>query len=270
MPKRRAEVRILYPEQIAYRFGDFQGSKINQLRLKYCAKIYVSKCIGPYGYISIVASTKKIVKVLSELVWNFVGIFRLTADKLDKQKIRKSSCYISFKFLVKNYMHSSLGRRANELENIGQSSHTKIVFYSVDCPKSIDRVVEITGMPSDCIQCIEKILKKMESIPSFKTMDRYEPKNDPLFIKNCIDKPNMNGEKLDTLFQCDYRLDKLNTAIENIAKNDPFENTSYTNKRKIHNDNDEHINEVDGVVKNKKQRTNSDNENYQNLRKYLF
>lgn len=267
MPKRREELRILYPKPIAYRLGDFQGSKIDQLRLKYCAKIYVSKCVGPYGYISITASTKKIVKVLSELVWSFVGIFRLTAGKLDERKIRRSSIYINLKLLVKNYVHSSLGRRASQLENIGRSVNTKIVFYSVDCPKSIDRVVEITGTPLGCIQSMKKILKMMESIPSFKTMDRYEPKNDPLFIKNCIDKlkGNANREKSNTLFQCDYCLDKFNTVIENYAENECIrldevnKEENNTNKRKIHNDNDEHNNEADDAVKNKKQKTNNDN-----------
>lgn len=260
MQEQQVEVRMVYPKQIAYRLGDFEGSRVDRLRSKYHAEIYVSKCVGSCGYISVVATTKQIAKVLSKLVWNFTGVLRLTPGKLDERKIRRSSCYISFKLLLKNDVNNYTDQ---VLDDIGESSQTKIVSYSVDCPECFDRVVDITGTPTDCVKCITKLLKQMKTtVAGLKSEDVYEP----LFIGNTIEQHEVNAdeEDPDTEFQCDYRLDKFNTDIERNFEDicnrlDEFLKTDTVTKRKIDDVNDGYVNDADGVVTNKKRKTNNDN-----------
>lgn len=207
-----AELRIVYPREIAYRLGDSENNRISYLRWKHDAGIYVSECIGPHGYISIVAATNKIVKIFSELVWKFVGPLILTAGKLEERKVQRTSPYVRIKFLVPNDIHSVAAGNVLTLDRIGQKSNTKIVFYSVDCPMSTDRLVEITGTPTDCIKCVKELLKLIKSDPETH-FDRicYEPANTPFFIKDYVNKleGNANGGIPYTLFRCDYRLDAL-------------------------------------------------------------
>ena len=47
-----------------------------------------------------------------------------------------------------------------------QSTGTRITVYSVCCPRSTDRIVQILGKPSDCGECIKQIIALVKEVIS--------------------------------------------------------------------------------------------------------
>ena len=45
-----------------------------------------------------------------------------------------------------------------------QSTGTRITVYSVCCPRSTDRIVQILGKPSDCAECIKQIIALVKEV----------------------------------------------------------------------------------------------------------
>ena len=45
-----------------------------------------------------------------------------------------------------------------------QSTGTRITVYSVCCPRSTDRIVQILGKPSDCGECIKQIIALVKEV----------------------------------------------------------------------------------------------------------
>lgn len=45
-----------------------------------------------------------------------------------------------------------------------QSTGTRITVYSVCCPRSTDRIVQILGKPSDCVECIKQIIALVKEV----------------------------------------------------------------------------------------------------------
>lgn len=45
-----------------------------------------------------------------------------------------------------------------------QSTGTRITVYSVCCPRSTDRIVQILGKPSDCAECIKQIVALVKEV----------------------------------------------------------------------------------------------------------
>jgi bacterioferritin-associated ferredoxin len=51
-----------------------------------------------------------------------------------------------------------------------QSTGTRITVYSVCCPRSTDRIVQILGKPSDCGECIKQIIALVKEVISIHTI----------------------------------------------------------------------------------------------------
>ena len=47
---------------------------------------------------------------------------------------------------------------------IAQSTGTRITVYSVCCPRSTDRIVQILGKPGDCAECIKQIIALVKEV----------------------------------------------------------------------------------------------------------
>lgn len=73
-----------------------------------------------------------------------------------------------------------IGRGGAKVKELRESTGTRITVYSVCCPRSTDRIVQILGKPADCGECIKQIInliKEVEVTQVKGPVEQYNPYN---------------------------------------------------------------------------------------------
>lgn len=181
------EARFLYPSGITHKLSDVKGSYIDNLRVAYDAIIHVTHCSGPHSYITMVATNYNIVQIMSTLLWNFIDNRDSSAQTSGDRQRANPANNVDLRMLVhESVLESIANENATEVQEIADVNNAKIVLYAVNCPLSIDRVIQIVASPSGCFNCIEELLTLIKSKPKSKLhINRYDPYNHAFYTRNC-------------------------------------------------------------------------------------
>lgn len=183
------EARFLFPSAITWKLSGVRGSHIDMMRTKYDAIIHVTKSWGPHGYITVVATEPNIMNVMSSLIQHFVSTCP-SETNIGHKNTRGTVAYnADLRMLVHEKVLDSIVKNdSSEVQKIAEKNNAKVVFYSVNCPKSTDRIVQIVGSPSACLKCVKGLLNLIESKPKKELcVNRYDPANHALYsyFRNC-------------------------------------------------------------------------------------
>ena len=161
------EVRILIPSKVAGAIIGKGGQNITKLRSQYKASITVPDCPGPERMLTLSSDLDTVCNIVSDVVPNLEeNGGRINGDELDLRMMihqSQAGCVI--------------GKGGSKIKEIRDKTGARIKIFSNCAPQSTDRVIQIIGQSSKCIDTIREILTLIKSSPIKGLVTPYDPHN---------------------------------------------------------------------------------------------
>ncbi|KAF5307615.1 hypothetical protein FQR65_LT06771 [Abscondita terminalis] len=161
------EVRILIPSKVAGAIIGKGGQNITKLRSQYKASITVPDCPGPERMLTLSSDLDTVCNIVNDVVPNLEeNGGRVNGDELDLRMMihqSQAGCVI--------------GKQGTKIKEIREKTGARIKIFSNCAPQSTDRVIQIIGQPSKCIDTIREILTLIKSSPIKGPVNPYDPHN---------------------------------------------------------------------------------------------
>jgi len=136
------------------------------LRTENHATILLPDCPGPERVLTIQGNLDAVLNVIGNVLPS------LEENGLDAQGLKSRGGERSGRVGdsdARLLVHQSqigciIGRGGAKVKELRESTGTRITVYSVCCPRSTDRIVQILGKPSDCAECIKQIIALVKEV----------------------------------------------------------------------------------------------------------
>jgi len=178
-PMGDTELRLLVYSKVAGSIIGKGGSNISKLRTENHATILLPDCPGPERVLTIQGNLEAVLNVIGNVLPS------LEENGLDAQGLKSRGGERSGRVGdsdARLLVHQSqigciIGRGGAKVKELRESTGTRITVYSVCCPRSTDRIVQILGKPSDCAECIKQIIALVKESQVKGPVDQYNPYN---------------------------------------------------------------------------------------------
>ncbi|XP_018569020.1 heterogeneous nuclear ribonucleoprotein K isoform X2 [Anoplophora glabripennis] len=162
------EVRLLIPSKVAGSIIGKGGQNITKLRSQYKASITVPDCPGPERMLTLSSDLDTICNIVSDVVPNLEenGSRLSNGNELDMRMMihqSQAGCVI--------------GKAGHKIKEIREKTGAKIKIFSNLAPQSTDRVIQIVGEPSKCVDTIREVLTLIKQSPIKGVVNPYDPHN---------------------------------------------------------------------------------------------
>lgn len=162
------EVRLLIPSKVAGSIIGKGGQNITKLRSQYKASITVPDCPGPERMLTLSSDLDTICNIVSDVVPNLEenGSRLSNGNELDMRMMihqSQAGCII--------------GKAGHKIKEIREKTGAKIKIFSNLAPQSTDRVIQIVGEPSKCVDTIREVLTLIKQSPIKGVVNPYDPHN---------------------------------------------------------------------------------------------
>lgn len=172
------EARFFYPKEIVHRLYDGKGGLIEKLRKQFDAIVNLSKYRDRNGLITIISSRENIINVISTLVWVYVTIKCEVTDATADQNA-------NVQMLVNETALESIVKENHwQLRNMEIKNNASIIVHPINLFVSTDRVVQIFGSPSNCLNCIAELMRLINNSNYVCPVNRYDTFNGTLGLEN--------------------------------------------------------------------------------------
>ncbi|XP_031332394.1 heterogeneous nuclear ribonucleoprotein K isoform X2 [Photinus pyralis] len=161
------EVRILIPSKVAGAIIGKGGQNITKLRSQYKASITVPDCPGPERMLTLSSDLDTVCNIVNDVIPNLEeNGGRINGDELDLRMMihqSQAGCVI--------------GKGGSKIKEIRDKTGARIKIFSNCAPQSTDRVIQMIGQPSKCIDTIREVLTLIKSSPIKGPVTPYDPHN---------------------------------------------------------------------------------------------
>lgn len=134
---------------------------------QYKASITVPDCPGPERMLTLSSDLDTVCNIVNDVVPNLEeNGGRVNGDELDLRMMihqSQAGCVI--------------GKQGTKIKEIREKTGARIKIFSNCAPQSTDRVIQIIGQPSKCIDTIREILTLIKSSPIKGPVNPYDPHN---------------------------------------------------------------------------------------------
>ncbi|KAG5883843.1 hypothetical protein JTB14_000673 [Gonioctena quinquepunctata] len=142
------EVRLLIPSKVAGSIIGKGGSNITKLRSQYKASITVPDCPGPERLLSLSSDMDSVCNIVGDVIPN-----------LEENGARVNDNELDLRMMIhQNQAGCVIGKAGQKIKEIRDKTGARIKIFSNLAPQSTDRVIQIIGEPSKCIDTIREIL----------------------------------------------------------------------------------------------------------------
>ncbi|KAL1463133.1 hypothetical protein WDU94_014916 [Cyamophila willieti] len=180
------ELRLLIPSRVAGSVIGKGGSNIARLRNDFKASVTVPDCPGPERILTIFAELENGLKVIEEV---------LPALDEVRQKFTKGregehgggdghngGGSGRDDYDIRLIVHQSqagcvIGKAGTKIKELRDKTGARIKIYSICCPQSTDRVVQVFGTAETAINCIREIMELLKTAPVKGSDNPYDPHN---------------------------------------------------------------------------------------------
>ncbi|XP_046999661.1 heterogeneous nuclear ribonucleoprotein K [Schistocerca americana] len=163
------EVRLLIPSKAAGSIIGKGGHNITKLRTEYKASITVPDCPGPERILTVYSDLDTVLNVVNEVIPNI-------DDASSRQGSRNDD--VDLRLLVhQSQAGCIIGKSGFKIKELREKTGARIKIFSNCCPQSTDRVCQISGRPSTCIDSIREIMELLKSSPIKGLNNPYDPHN---------------------------------------------------------------------------------------------
>ncbi|KAF2900189.1 hypothetical protein ILUMI_05984 [Ignelater luminosus] len=161
------EVRILIPSKVAGAIIGKGGQNITKLRSQYKASITVPDCPGPERMLTLSSDLDTICNIVNDVVPN-----------LEENGGRSNGGELDLRMMIhQSQAGCVIGKGGIKIKEIRDKTGARIKIFSNCAPQSTDRVIQIVGQPSKCIDTIREVLTLIKSSPIKGPITPYDPHN---------------------------------------------------------------------------------------------
>ncbi|XP_050535774.1 heterogeneous nuclear ribonucleoprotein K isoform X4 [Daktulosphaira vitifoliae] len=178
------ELRVLIPSKVAGSIIGKGGFNISRLRTDYNATVTVPDCPGPERILTIISSNENVLKVLGEVMCNLEdGGSRFKRGGPGgggggQGNNDQGETDVDVRMLVhQSQAGCIIGKGGLKVKELREKTGSRIKIYTSCCPMSTDRVVQITGKPNTCSDCVREVLDLLKTAPVKGAEDPYDPNN---------------------------------------------------------------------------------------------
>ncbi|XP_044264299.1 heterogeneous nuclear ribonucleoprotein K isoform X1 [Tribolium madens] len=161
------EVRLLIPSKVAGSIIGKGGQNITKLRSQYKASITVPDCPGPERMLTLSSDLDTICNIVTDVVPNLEeNGGRVNGNELDLRMMihqSQAGCVI--------------GKAGYKIKELREKTGARIKIFSNAAPQSTDRIIQIVGEPSKCVDSIREIITLIKSNPIKGIVNPYDPHN---------------------------------------------------------------------------------------------
>ncbi|XP_046446769.1 heterogeneous nuclear ribonucleoprotein K-like isoform X2 [Daphnia pulex] len=168
-PMGDTELRLLVYSKVAGSIIGKGGSNISKLRTENHATILLPDCPGPERILTIQGNLDAVINVLQNVLPSLEEIRGERTGRVGDSDARL--------LVHQSQIGCIIGRGGAKVKELRESTGTRITVYSVCCPRSTDRIVQILGKPSDCGECIKQIIALVKESQVKGPIDQYNPYN---------------------------------------------------------------------------------------------
>lgn len=172
----RIELRFLIPSKMAGVIIGKGGSNIKRMREEYSAKVSVPDSNGPERVFTLEGEPDTLQNILREL---FNALLEESAGRDSHQGAVSSSGEIDMRLLVhQSQAGCVIGKAGAKIKELREESRLRALkVYSIPCPVSTDRVVQMVGAPEDLLKSLSMILELLEGAPPKGQLANYDARN---------------------------------------------------------------------------------------------
>ncbi|XP_060871962.1 heterogeneous nuclear ribonucleoprotein K homolog isoform X1 [Metopolophium dirhodum] len=175
------ELRVLIPSKVAGSIIGKGGFNISRLRTDYNATVTVPDCPGPERILTIISSNDNALKVLGEVMGNLEdggSRFKRGGAGQGNNDNQGGETDVDVRMLVhQSQAGCIIGKGGLKVKELREKTGSRIKIYTSCCPMSTDRVVQITGKPNTCSDCVREVLDLLKTAPVKGAEDPYDPNN---------------------------------------------------------------------------------------------
>lgn len=166
------ELRLLVYSKVAGSIIGKGGSNISKLRTENHATILLPDCPGPERILTIQGNLDAVTNVLQNVLPSLEEVSKIRGERTGR--VGDSDARL---LVHQSQIGCIIGRGGAKVKELRESTGTRITVYSVCCPRSTDRIVQILGKPSDCGECIKQIIALVKESQVKGPVDQYNPYN---------------------------------------------------------------------------------------------
>ncbi|KAI9565584.1 hypothetical protein GHT06_009376 [Daphnia sinensis] len=171
-PMGDTELRLLVYSKVAGSIIGKGGSNISKLRTENHATILLPDCPGPERILTIQGNLDAVINVLQNVLPSLEEVSKIRGERTGR--VGDSDARL---LVHQSQIGCIIGRGGAKVKELRESTGTRITVYSVCCPRSTDRIVQILGKPSDCGECIKQIIALVKESQVKGPIDQYNPYN---------------------------------------------------------------------------------------------
>ncbi|CEF65103.1 Heterogeneous nuclear ribonucleoprotein K [Strongyloides ratti] len=160
------EIRLLLATKMAGAVIGRQGSVIKKLRTEYNANISIPDKKMPERVLTISASFDNIMKIFDVVLPRILEEQRNTTDDNEVRMIVHQS-----------QAGAIIGRGGSKVKELREKSHAYLKVYTDFCPRSTDRVIQITGNQEKIRTAVSLIIDYLRTIPIKGNIQNYDASN---------------------------------------------------------------------------------------------
>uniref|UniRef100_A0A0N5BUK8 Heterogeneous nuclear ribonucleoprotein K n=1 Tax=Strongyloides papillosus TaxID=174720 RepID=A0A0N5BUK8_STREA len=160
------EIRLLLATRMAGAVIGRQGSVIKNLRTEYNANITIPDKKMPERVLTISASFDNIMKIFDVVLPRILEEQRNTTDDNEIRMIVHQS-----------QAGAIIGRGGSKVKELREKSHAYLKVYTDFCPRSTDRVIQITGNQEKIRTAVSLIIDYLKTIPIKGNIQNYDASN---------------------------------------------------------------------------------------------
>jgi len=138
------------------------------------ATILLPDCPGPERVLTIQGSLESVLNVVQNVLPSLEEVSKGRGERTGRLGDSDARLLIH-----QSQIGCIIGRGGAKVKELRESTGTRITVYSVCCPRSTDRIVQILGKPTDCAECIKQIIALIKEVESQikGPVEQYNPYN---------------------------------------------------------------------------------------------
>lgn len=179
----RAELRFLIPSKMAGVIIGKGGANIKRLREEFSAKVSVPDSNGPERVLTLDGELPIVEALLSDLFRSMADEASTGRGERDGIGSQQGAVTANGDIDMRLLVHQSqagcvIGKGGSKIKELREESKLRALkVYSVACPASSDRVVQMIGGPADLLKSVRMVTELLESAPPKGQIANYDARN---------------------------------------------------------------------------------------------